>query len=175
MALSYHYEESNTTAISTPTKLSYLAVDPHIEEIYVGEPIRYRYRPGCKSTRTAISDTANRWLKARAIGDLQFVTWITDITFGNEIPKPRGTVLVSSPLPDGRFIINGPVSDVTCNWLAYSKTAINIYSGKIELNNLEKDLDDSELQRIAVPKSVFPERPDTLIGISSISFNAEAV
>lgn len=174
---SHYYEESPTSdgsATTAQTGLSYLAIDPHIEEIYVGEPVRF---PGplesSTSTRTAISDSATRWLKARATRGLKFVSWITGIAFDGA-HGDQGTVFASTSAPDGlAATITGNISEVTYNWLAYSNSAINIHSGQLEPTVSQQDLKAVSL--IAVPKSIFPERPQILLGISSISFNALAV
>lgn len=56
----YQYREGSEeeTKNNPGAKLSYLAIDQHIEEIYVGEPIHYRCKRGGRITRTSVSDSA---------------------------------------------------------------------------------------------------------------------
>ncbi|QDS75312.1 hypothetical protein FKW77_001531 [Venturia effusa] len=149
----YSSSDARNGAIS---EVHYLAIDPHIKEIHVASPLMRNGHGQWPLT----NDTVD-FLKKIREKSLDAVTWIKQITV--ESSPVNGSVYLTESDSLPVVELEGAISSVVYNWLAFSSTAINIAAGRFVYG-----LDSSI---ILVSKNTFLRRPQILFGISGFSFS----
>lgn len=102
---------------------------------------------------------------------LTLIHWIKKINFNTKPTWGWSCVCHHPPAPP-TIELGGGIDYVEYDWLAFSTNAISIYGGEIRINTRIED--PKELRSIAVPKSVFRERPEIMVGISGFRYEGES-
>lgn len=149
------------------TTLSFLAVDPHIKDIYMGGRICGTGHRRLTAHPPAFKGFMDlQWRKG-----LTLIHWTKRIKF-NTKPTWGWSYVCHHPPTSPTIELGGGIDYVEYDWFAFSPNAINIYGGEIRVNTRIED--PKELRIIAVPKSVFRERPEIMVGISGFRYDGES-
>lgn len=163
-----HVDETGFDYITSTehgTTLSYLAVDPLIENIYMGCQICGIAGPEYSAAQSLAFQI---FMDLHWREGLILIDWIKEIKFTAK-PSFGWSYVCHHPPALPAIEMSGGIQYVLYNWFAFSPKAINIYGGEIRVDPRTED--PSELQTITVPKSVFRERPEIVIGISGLRYD----
>lgn len=143
-------------------KVQYLVVDPCIEEIHFADPLIKDI-----SGQSSLTQESKRILRGSSGKSLKCIAWIKRLQITvQEIPI-KGHVWLSTVDSLPVVGLRGAITGVIYNWLAFSSDAINIAGGSSRL--------DLDRNRITIPKKIFPERPQVLVGISGLSLTRSTI